>query len=260
MSDAKVIVITGASRGIGLAVARWLKKTDAAVILVARSKKTLEDAAGQIDQGDDRTLAIAADVADPEACAQIVNQTIARFGRIDGLVNNAGIVAPLGVLATADPTAWHYNLEVNVMGPFYLVRAALGALRKRGGRVINVSSGASEIAIEGNSAYCVAKAALNHFTRVLAAEEPQVTALAIRPGVVDTHMQTILRQEAPQVMPAKWGDYYQDLKRQGKLESPEIPGRSIAWLALAAPHALSGQYVSYDDPNIAKPAAQFFGQ
>ena len=178
--------------------------------------------------------------------------------RVDAVGNNAGILAPLNYIGTVDPVAWRYNLEVNIMAPFYLARAALGELRKQAGRIVNVSSGAANTAIEAASAYCTAKAALNHFTQVLAAEEPEITAVAVRPGVVDTRMQKTLREEGRLVMPAKWTDYYRKLKAQGKLEPPEIPGRVIAWLALNAPHDLTGQFLSYDDPGIAKPAVDFF--
>jgi len=258
MLNSKVIIITGASRGLGAAVSRWLGSAGAAVSLVARSKKEMDIIADEIKQSGGKPLTITADVSDPKACDRIVLKTVDQFGRLDAVVNNAGILAPLNYIGIVDPVAWRYNLEVNVMGPFYLVRAALDELRKRGGRIVNVSSGAAKTAIEAASAYCAAKAALNHFTRVLAAEEPEIIAVAVRPGVVDTRMQKILREEGRQAMPAKWTDYYQNLKAEGKLEPPEIPGRVIAWLALNAPNDLTGQFLSYDDPGIAKPAVDFF--
>jgi len=258
MHNSRVIIITGASRGLGAAVSRWLGSVGAAVSIVARSKEELDIVADEVKQSGGEPLVINADVSDPEACERIVMKTVDRFRRLDAVVNNAGILAPLNYIGTADPAAWRYNLEVNIMAPFYLARAALGELRKRAGRIVNVSSGAANTAIEAASAYCAAKAALNHFTRVLAAEEPEITAVAVRPGVVDTRMHKILREEGRRVMPAKWTDYYRNLKAEGKLEPPEIPGRVIAWLALNAPNDLTGRFLSYDDPGIAKPAADFF--
>ncbi len=258
MQNSKVIIVTGASKGLGAAVSRWLGSVGAAVSLVARSKQELYIVADEIKQSGGKPLVINADVSDPEACDRIVVKTIDQFGRLDAVVNNAGILAPLNYIGTVDSAAWRYNLEVNIMAPFYLARAALGELRKRTGRIVNVSSGAANTAIEAASAYCTAKAALNHFTRVLAAEEPVITAVAVRPGVVDTRMQKILREEGRQVMPAKWTDYYRNLKAEGKLEPPEVPGRVIAWLALNAPNDLTGRFLSYDDPGIAQPAADFF--
>lgn len=254
----KVIIITGASRGLGEATARWLHQAGVAVVLVARSRKRLNGIAASIDPTGERTLAIAADVAETNNGERIVSQTMKHFGRLDAIVNNAGVLEPLGYIHQADPVAWRYNLDVNLLGPLYLVRAALAELRDRSGRVINVSSGAATTAIEGAGAYCTAKAGLNHLTRVLAAEEPDITAIAVRPGVIDTHMQKTLRNPNARAIATKWTDYYKDLKVEGKLEPPEIPGRVIAWLALNAPPVLSGQFINYDDPNIAIPAIDFF--
>jgi NAD(P)-dependent dehydrogenase (short-subunit alcohol dehydrogenase family) len=179
-----------------------------------------------------------------------------RFGRIDGLINNAGIIEPLSVSGSADVDRWRYNLEVNVFGPFVLLHHAAAELRKRRGRVVNVSSGAANRPIHAAGAYCAAKAALTHLTRVFAMEEPAITALSVRPGVVDTAMQEMLRREGPVHMPAADAAYYRDLHIQGRLEPPEVPGRAIAWLVLHAPGEWSGSFVDYDDPRIAGPASR----
>jgi NAD(P)-dependent dehydrogenase (short-subunit alcohol dehydrogenase family) len=100
---------------------------------------------------------------------------------------------------------------------------------------------------------------LNHFSRVLAAEEPRLTVVAVRPGVVDTRMQDTIRQKGARVMPAEQLAYYQSLKASGQLEKPEVPGRSLAWLALHAPVEFSGQFLNYDDPSISQPALAVFG-
>jgi NAD(P)-dependent dehydrogenase (short-subunit alcohol dehydrogenase family) len=199
-------------------------------------------------------------VADFAACRSAVESTLDRFGRIDALVNNAGIVQPLAAIADAHPDDWRRNIEVNLLAPFYLVRAAVSELRKRHGRIVNVSSGAAKLALETVSAYCTGKAALNHFTRVLAAEEKNLTALSVRPGVVDTDMQAVLRGESASSMPAEQIDYYRQLKERGELEPPEIPARSIAWLALHAPGEFSGRFLDYDDPRIIRPALDVFGE
>lgn len=182
-----------------------------------------------------------------------MKKSLDRWGRLDALVNNAGILGPLAHTVDSDPSAWFNTLEVNVMGPYLMARSALPWLRKRAGRIINVSSGAATTALAGAGAYCVSKAALNHFTQVLSVEEPDVTSVAVRPGVVDTPMQTTLRETAPSVMPRELANYYQDLKASGNLEPPEVPGRSIAWLALHAPADWSGRFLNYDDPDILPP-------
>lgn len=260
MSDAPTIIVTGASRGMGAAVARWIAGAGAAVTLVSRSEAELQSVAREIEERGGHALAFSADVAGRRACESAVAETLDRFGRLDGLVNNAGLLAPIARIADAHPHAWSYNIEVNLNGPFYLSQAALPALRKWNGRIVNVSSGAAEKVIQGWSAYCVAKAGLTHFTRILAAEEPEITALSIRPGVVDTAMQTAIREEGAGGMDAERHAYFQTLKAEGKLEPPEMPARAIAWLALYAPREWSGEFLDYDDPRIAEPAAEVFGE
>lgn len=260
MNNSPVIIVTGASRGLGAAVAGWLAKAGASLALVARSEGDLNRIAEDLGNPDGRPLICRADISDYDACRRAVENTLERFGRIDSLVNNAGIVQPIAPISDSDPVDWRYNLEVNLMGPFNLIRAAISHLRMRNGRIVNVSSGAANLALENVSAYCTGKAALNHFTRVLAAEESALTALTVRPGVVDTAMQTYIRREGPTAMPAEQVAYYQQLKDHGQLEPPEIPARSIAWLALHAPRQFSGQFFDYDDPRISSKALEIFGE
>jgi len=255
-----VVIVTGASRGLGAAIACWLAKAGAAVTLISRSEVTLKSVAQEVQQLGGTALICEADTSDAGACQNAVAKTLERFERLDTLVNNAGIVEPIAPLVQADPDRWQYNIAVNLLGPFYLTQAAIPELRKQNGRIINVSSGAATTVIENVSAYCAAKAALNHFTRVVAAEESGLTVLTMRPGVVDTQMQEIIRREGPNCMSAEQNAYYQGLKERGELEAPEVPARSIAWLALYAPHELSADFLDYDDPRIARPALDFFGE
>jgi NAD(P)-dependent dehydrogenase (short-subunit alcohol dehydrogenase family) len=188
----------------------------------------------------------------------LVETTLHHFGRLDGLVNNAGILAPLAAIGQSDPDTWARNIAVNLLGPFYLIRAALPALRNAEGRVVNISSGAARKPIGAWSAYCAAKAALTHLTAVLAVEEPRITAVALRPGVIDTAMQALIRREGPEAMDPEKAAYFRQLKQDGRLEPSWMPARSAAWLALHAPKELSGRFVEYDDPRIADPARAMF--
>jgi NAD(P)-dependent dehydrogenase (short-subunit alcohol dehydrogenase family) len=259
MDNSPVVIVTGASRGLGAAVAGWLAKVGTGITLVARSEGALNKVAENIGHRGGEVLACDADISDYDGCRRVVERTLERFGRIDSLVNNAGLVQPIAAIADSDPAEWRYNIDVNLVGPFNLIRAAISHLRKQNGRVVNVSSGAANLALENLSAYCTGKAALNHFTRVLAAEESALTALTVRPGVVDTDMQTDIRRAGPGVMPAEQLAYYQQLKDHGQLEPPEIPARSIAWLALHATRPFSGQFLDYDDPHISSRALEVFG-
>jgi NAD(P)-dependent dehydrogenase (short-subunit alcohol dehydrogenase family) len=260
MSEKPVVIVTGASRGLGAAVARWLAKSGAAVTLVARSEEKLVEVAADVGRLGGSSLVVKADVSDFHACRTAVETTRDHFGRIDSLVSNAGIVQPLAPIADTDPDDWRHSIEVNLFGSFYLVRAAISDLRRHKGRIVNVSSGAATTVIENASAYCTGKAALNHFTRVLAAEEKGLTALTVRPGVVDTGMQAVLRNEADNALPTQQIAYYRQLKERGELEPPEVPARAIAWLALYAPREFSGKFLDYDDPRISRPALKVFGE
>lgn len=259
MSDHPAILVTGASRGMGAAAARWLAKAGAAVSLVSRSEDALASVAGEITDHGGQALTFGVDVAGRGACEAAVEETVRHFGRLDAVINNAGILEPIGPISEINPHAWSYNIEVNLNGPFFLIQAALPELRKRNGRVINVSSGAATKVIQGWSAYCAAKAALTHFTRILAAEEPEITAISLRPGVVDTAMQESIRENGSAGMDPEKHDYFMKLKADGELEPPKIPGRAMAWLALHAPREWSGEFLNYDDPRIADPAVKVFG-
>jgi NAD(P)-dependent dehydrogenase (short-subunit alcohol dehydrogenase family) len=259
MSKNSVVIVSGASRGVGAATARWLAKAGAAVTLIARSADDLEKVAKDVQQLGGTALVLKGDVSDAGACRVAVAKTRDRFGRLDAVVNNAGMVEPLASVSDCDIERWQYNIAVNLLGPFYLIRAAIAELREHNGRIINVSSGAATTSIENASAYCAAKAALNHFSRVLAAEESRLTVVAVRPGVVDTRMQDTIRQKGQGVMSAEQLAYYQHLKAGGQLEKPEVPGRSLAWLALHAPREFSGQFLDYDDPRISRPALAVLG-
>lgn len=260
MADGPVVLITGASRGMGADIARWLAKVEARITLVARSAGALEQIVEDVARLGGEGFPFSADVAGQNGCNEAVRETVARFGRLDALVNNAGILAPIGPIADSNPDAWRYNIEVNLIGPYFLTRAAMKPLREARGRVINISSGAAVKSIAGWSAYCAAKAGLTHFTGILAEEEPDITAVAVRPGVVDTSMQEMIRTEGPGAMSEDKVSYFQQLKSDEKLEPPHVPARSIAWLALHAPKEMSGGFVEYDDSNIAEPAIAIFGE
>jgi NAD(P)-dependent dehydrogenase (short-subunit alcohol dehydrogenase family) len=246
----KTILITGASRGLGAAAARIAAEKGAAVVINARSKEGLEEVAADIERGGGAVLVVPGDVSSPEACLALIEKAVARFGRLDALINNAGIVEPVSPIAQTDPAAWQYNLAVNVLGPLVLIQAAIPHLREQNGRVINVSSGAAVSAVAGWAAYCAAKGALNQITRVLAKEEPAITAVAVRPGVVDTEMQAVIRKEGERGMTPQDHRRFVGYHEGGELLSPEKPARALVALALHAPQEWSGEFLSWDDEKV----------
>ena len=246
----RTVLVTGASRGLGAAAARILVEAGANVVMSARSEGALQENAAHFDSSGLQTLVVAADVSRPDDCRQMVERAVERFGELHAIINNAGMLTPIAPIAETDPDTWRLNIEVNLLGPYYLTRFALPYLRQGEGRVINVSSGAAVRATEGWSAYCAAKAGLNHFTSVLAAEEPQVVSLAVRPGVVDTEMQRTIREQGQAGMAQESHRRFVHYHESGELLPPEAPGRALAALALYAPAEWSGEFISWDEPRV----------
>lgn len=256
----RVIIVTGASRGLGAATARLVAGLGAAVVLNGRDLEALNQVAHSIQPPAGPVLVVLGDISRLQSCQEIVRQTVASFGRIDGLVNNAGIVEPIASLAEGDPADWERNLAVNLLGPMMLTQAALPFLRASHGRVINVSSGAAVNPVAGWGGYCAAKGGLNQFNRVLAVEEPEVTAIAFRPGVVDTEMQAQIRRSGEAGMPASEHARFVGYYESGQLLPPEKPGLALAVLVLRAPHEWSGQFVAWDSPEVQSLVQEEIGQ
>ncbi len=252
------VIITGASRGLGRATALILARAGASVLLNARSGPDLARLKADIIAAGGRAEFLAGDISQPDMAERLAAAAVLHFGGLDAVINNAGALAPLARIEDSDPDLWRRNLIVNVWAPFALVQAALPHLRKAPqGRVINVSSGAAVRPTPGWSAYCASKAAINMFTAVLAAEEPGITALALRPGVIDTSMQQTLRAQGADAMSPEMYRRYVQLHSQGKLTPPELPARALAALALHAPRAWSGRFIQWDAPEVQELEAAF---
>lgn len=248
-APAPVVIVTGASRGLGAATARILAELGARVVITARSEAPLETLAAEIRADGGDAVAIAGDIASEDTSQRLVRAAFDQFGRLDAVVNNAAILEPIERMADADADAWDRAFQVNVLAPLILVREALPHLRAVNGRVIHVSSGAAVKPKTGWGAYCVTKAALNHVNAMLAHEEPAITTIAVRPGVIDTEMQRIIR-ESGDVMTESEHTRFVNHYERGELQSPEVPGRAIALLALHASHAMSGEFIRTTDERI----------
>lgn len=181
--DGQVALVTGATRGIGAAIARRLSDLGATVFAGARDTD-------DVDDPDLRPIRL--DVTDRDEMAGAIDRIDADEGRLDVLVNNAGVHGPGGPLKGIDPDAAESTLQVNLHGPMVLTRFALPLLTEReGGRIVNLSSGAGRFSRgidDGHLPYGVAKAALNAFTDALAAQYPGLFVNAVDPGWVQTDM------------------------------------------------------------------------
>lgn len=189
----KVVVITGASRGIGAEAAREFARAGARVALLARSAGAVGALADGIGAA---AMAVPCDVGDWESVRSAVAAVMARFGRIDVMVNNAGVIEPIARLADADADDWGAAVDINLKGVFHGMKAVLPVMRAQGGgTIITVSSGAAVNPLEGWSAYCASKAGALMLTRTLHVEEGPhgIRVLGLSPGTVATDMQVKIR-------------------------------------------------------------------
>jgi len=202
--EGRVAIVTGASRGLGRALAEGLASAGADVVLAARSSEALQQAAEEVRQATERdTLAIPTDVTQRSEVEGMVAQTLERFGRLDILVNNAGMAIRKIVLDFTDEE-WQKVIDANLTATMLCCRAAVPAMLKRKwGRIINIGSTMAHTSLPGRAAYSAAKAAIVLFTKALALElAPHgINVNAICPGPFRTSM-TAPVQEAPGV--ASW--------------------------------------------------------
>ncbi|WP_405070184.1 SDR family oxidoreductase [Kribbella sp. NBC_01510] len=187
-SDRPVALITGASAGLGLALAHGLAGRGWTLVIDARGAEALKDAADALASHTD-VIPLAGDVTDPTHRADLVD-AVAGLGRLDLLVNNASYLgpSPLQALGSADLDELRRVYEVDVLAPIALTQALLPSLTAASGVLLNISSDAAVEAYETWGGYGSAKAALDHATRVLAAEHPTLSVYAVDPGDLRTAM------------------------------------------------------------------------
>jgi len=193
----KVALVTGASRGIGLAIAGAYAAAGAKVVLCSRKQEGLDEAAAKIQELGGEALPIAAHTGNSEAIQALVDQVVNKWGGIDIVVNNAATNPHFGHIMTAEESHWDKILDVNVKGYFRVVKACAPIMKARGrGKVINMSSVAGKSAQPMMGVYSVSKAAVLMLTEVLAAELAQdnIQVNAIAPGFVKTSFSRALWQ------------------------------------------------------------------
>ncbi len=219
----KVVLVTGASSGIGEATARVLAARGAAVALAARSEERLGFLVREISAAGGRVLAVKTDVADKDSARDAVERTVGEFGALDVLVNNAGIGLS-GRVAELRPEDLRYVFDVNLLGPLNCVQAALPHMG-RGGRIINVSSVVGRRAIPKVGGYCATKFALNALSDALRVEvaDRGITVTSVYPGTTRTAFRENSRRTKDEkrgwrprgVMPEKVAEKISDAAESG---------------------------------------------
>ena len=186
----KVAIITGGGRGIGKAIAIAYAAEGARVVIAARSSAQLDEVATEITAQGGEVLTVPTDLRIREEVETLVQKTVAHFGRIDVLVNNAGI-NPRGLFLDSTDEEWEQGWQINVMGVVYCCRAALPIMQQQGsGNIINVGSGMGQVGRSNLSVYCASKAALHGLTQSIAEEvwEDGIIANVLIPGPVKTEL------------------------------------------------------------------------
>lgn len=230
--EGKTALVTGAGRGIGRAVALGLAAKGAHVALLSRTQSDLDETKAAVQDRGGVAITVQADIGDQSAVERAARETLAEFGAVDILINNAGVVWPLGPSTSIDTADWSAAIGVNVIGTFNLTLALLPRMLERSwGRIVNVSSGiaAQPAKMIGGNAYATSKAALEAHTLNLAAElaGTGVTVNVYRPGRVDTAMQRWIRTQPAEKIGVELHDRFVKSYEQGVLTTPLVSAQSL---------------------------------
>jgi NAD(P)-dependent dehydrogenase (short-subunit alcohol dehydrogenase family) len=243
--DGQVALVTGASRGIGKAIARALAESGAQVVLSSRKQDALEAAAAEIDG---ETSVFAANAGDPDQAAAAVAHTIEAFGRVDVLVNNAATNPYMGPSIDIDLPRYDKTWDVNLRGPLVWTQECWKAwMRTNGGTVVNIASIGGMSVEPSIGIYNTTKAALIHLTKVLAADlSPGVRVNAIAPGLVKTDMARALWEPAEEQIAKRT-----PLHRLGE---PEDIAHAALFLASELSSWMTGHTLVVDGGALIRPA------
>ena len=250
MLRGKVAIVTGASQGFGLAVARQFVVEGASVAICARDAILLEEVCLELakatTQGEQKVVSFAVDVSKKDEVEDFVQQVVQDLGRVDILVNNAGVYGPMGEIETIDWNEWVQAIEINLFGSILMSRAALPYLKgQRSGKIIQLSGGGATNPMPRLSAYAVSKAGIVRFVETLAEEVKEfgIDVNAIAPGALNTR----LLEEVLQAGPEKVGEgFYQKSLQQKESggASLEIGVGLAVFLGSSASDGITGKLIS----------------
>ncbi|KAI0041115.1 NAD-P-binding protein [Auriscalpium vulgare] len=225
----KVVLITGASRGIGRETALYYARAGASLVLVGRQQSTLDDSKAVVLKAvpSARVLVCVADVADVERAGEIVAETVKTFGKLDVLVANAGTVRAIdGVFTSKDPSGWWNVFEVNVRGVYNFVHFSIPELLKTKGKILIVTSQGAQHRFPAASDYLSSKHALGRIAELIALEFPAIKVFNVDPGCIDTQLLKDAKAAPPGV------------------DTVGLPAATFLYLTSGKADYLSGRYFS----------------
>ncbi|EFP78582.2 uncharacterized protein PGTG_04538 [Puccinia graminis f. sp. tritici CRL 75-36-700-3] len=244
------IILTGGSRGIGLSCLEFLLKSPIRANVVSLSRSFPQRLQELKNLHHDNLLVVKGDVKNDEDNKLAVESAIKTFGSIDGLILNSGIIHFERIDSNKTLDAWREVFEVNFFALISMLKHSLVHLRDSKGRVVFISSTASVLGVSSLGSYGASKAALNSLCRTLAAEEPEITSVSLRPGVTDTEMQEELRSKGKGLMTPEVYQSCYDLFASSQIVQPDQPAEVIANLAVRADQNLTGQFFAWDDEEL----------
>lgn len=246
----KVALITGGNSGIGRATSLAFAREGAAVVIAARDAEKGAETLRLLEEAPDDTppaLFLPTDVTDPEACAAAVARIFDTFGRLDVLVNNAGVIIRKKTVVETTPEEWDITFDVNVKGTYLMSRAAIPAMMAGGGgTIVNTASYLGVVGGKGVAAYAAAKGAVVNLTRAMALDHAphQIRVNCVAPGSVETPM---LRKEWEDMGgEAEVRQLFEDKHPMGRISQPEEIARAILFLASPKASFITGVCLPVD--------------
>ncbi len=245
----RIAVVTGGGRGLGRAIAVALSEAGAKTAVVSRTREELEETVSMIADRGGQAIAIKADISDAGDIKNLCRAVEMKFGAPDILVNNAGIIGPVAPMKDVDERDFRRCMDINLCGAWLVSKSCIPAMiKKRYGKIINVTSGLADFVIPRLGAYSISKAGLNALTKTLARELEQynIRVYGMDPGTVDTRMQDDMRKMdmnvlGPEVYRVFWG-----LKKSGQLKQPSEVAKLAVFLASEQSDDLSGEIGTED--------------